>query len=107
MAYDDYVGIIRDNANRVFYLLAGNFRGKSRRLLGREHFAPKPVHRRLKAEPGSRGRLIEKIGKNFVLIFESSTPRNYPFHTARTLEQIHQQRQCELLRLDHVPEFRE
>src|SRR5271166_62155 len=67
-----------------------------------EHPATQPVHSSFKREARPCGRLVEQAGEDAVLIVQSSAPCHNSLHEPRTVKQLHQQRNCELLRLDDV-----
>ena len=105
MADHDHVAVAADDANRVFHLLGFDFGGKRARMLGGEHPAAQPVHGRLEAETGAGRGLVEQRGQDPVLIVERAAASDHALHPARAVEQFHQQRHGELLRLDQMPQL--
>src|ERR1039457_2182824 len=102
MPDDDGIAILADDANGILNLLAFHLRRESLRVFGGEHASAQPQHRRLETKPCARGRLVEQAGEDFILIVEGAAARHDAFHQARTVEQLHQQRHGELLRLDNM-----
>ena len=73
-----------------------------RGMFGGEHTSAQPVHGRFKAEARPGGRLIEQAGQNSILIVQRPAARDNSLHQPRPVEQLHQQWDGELLRLDNV-----
>src|SRR5271165_3807364 len=71
-------------------------------MFGGQHSAAQPVHRGFKREAGAGGRRVEQAGKDPVLIIQRAAARDNPLHQPRTVEELHQQRHRELLRLDYM-----
>src|SRR5664279_582222 len=97
MPDDDRVTVGADNADGILNLLAFNLRRESLRMFSREHASTQPQHCSFETKTSARGRLIEEAGEYFVLIVEGAPARDNAFHQSRTVEQLHQQRNGELL----------
>ena len=104
MADNDHIGIAAKDADGIFDLLDFNLGGKHARLLGGKNAAAEPLHGGFEGKAGARRRRIKQRGHDAVLIIERAAASDYPLHAARALEQLHQQRDGELLRFDDVPQ---
>ncbi len=102
MANDDNIAIAADDADGVLNLFGLDLRGERARMFGGEHASAQPMHGGFETEARAGGRLIEQAGQDFVLVVERSAARHDSLHQPRAVEQLHQQRNGELLRLDNM-----
>ena len=98
-AQHDDVAERRDDANRVFQLLALDLRRELPRLLGGQHAAAEPVHGRLEREARARGRFVEERRHDPAGVVAGAAARDEALHLPGAVEQRHQERDGELLRL--------
>ena len=102
MANHDDVAIAANDADGILHLFGFDLGGERASMFGGEHASAQPVHGRFKAEARPGGRLIEQAGENSILVVQRSAARHNSLHQPRPVEQLHQQWNGELLRLDNV-----
>ena len=104
MTDDDHVAVAGDDADGILDLLTVDCGGEDAGLFGGEDAPAEAKHGGFKRETGAGGGLVEEAGEDAALVIESAAAGHDAFHFADAAEEFHQQREGELLRLDHVME---